>query len=32
MAYGDVIEQAAVTTTREHGFGDATGKTPAERF
>ena len=32
MAYGDVIEQAAATATHEHGFGDAEGKTPAERF
>ena len=32
MAYKDVIEQAAVTSSHEHGFGDADGKTPAERF
>ncbi|MBE6473650.1 MAG: bifunctional (p)ppGpp synthetase/guanosine-3',5'-bis(diphosphate) 3'-pyrophosphohydrolase [Coriobacteriaceae bacterium] len=32
MAYEDIIEQAAATATREHGFGSAEGKTPAERF
>ena len=32
MAYEDVIEQAAATTAHEHGFGDAEGKTPEERF
>ena len=32
MAYNDVIEQAAITSTREHGFGDVEGKTPADRF
>ena len=32
MAYGDVIEQAAAAAPHEHGFGDAEGKTPAERF
>ena len=32
MAYGDIIEQAAVTAAHEHGFGDAGSKTPTERF
>ena len=32
MVHGDVIEQAAATSGHEHGFGDAKGKTPAERF
>ena len=32
MVYGDVIEQAAATSSHEHGFGDAEGKTPEERF
>ncbi len=32
MAYGDIIEQAAATAAREHGFGDSEGKTPDERF
>ncbi|MBP3866215.1 MAG: bifunctional (p)ppGpp synthetase/guanosine-3',5'-bis(diphosphate) 3'-pyrophosphohydrolase [Eggerthellaceae bacterium] len=32
MAYGDIVEQAAAATAHEHGFGDAEGKTPAERF
>ena len=32
MAHGDVIEQAAAAAPHEHGFGDAEGKTPGERF
>ena len=32
MAYGDIIEQAAATAAHEHGFGDAEGKKPSERF
>ena len=32
MVYGDIIEQAAATIAHEHGFGDAEGKAPQERF
>ena len=32
MAYADIIEQAAATSAHQHGFGDAEGKTPDERF
>ncbi len=32
MGYKDVVEQAAAASSHEHGFGDAAGKTPEERF
>ncbi len=32
MVYGDIIEQAVATAAHEHGFGDAEGKAPEERF
>ena len=32
MAYKDVIEQAAATSSSAHGFGDAGTKSPEERF